>query len=188
MTYMKNLKQAAGYFWAAAAFLAALAAMSSHEDLGRGIAATGLTISPVFSGGEIARTLDRKGYAVFLHRPVFDALLREKREGFVQVDWGPYEALPARLTESLDLDGDGREETVIELEKAVPSVLLRTADCRVGPAEKPLIVEKARAVRLYQEPAPPEGPADMKKIAVRVALRKNCVPAKGRAGASHGII
>ena len=183
MTFIKKIKQAAGYFWAAAAFLAALAAMSSHEDLGQKIAATGLAISPVFSGGEIARTLDRKGYRVFLHRPVFDALLREKREGFVQIDWGPYEALPARLRESLDLDGDGKEETVIELDKAAPSVLLRTADCRVGPAEKPLIVEKARAVRLYQEPAPPGGPADMKKIAVRVALRKNCAPANGRAGA-----
>lgn len=185
---MEKLKQAAGYFWAAAAFLAAFAAMASHESLGEKIAATGLTISPVFSGGEIARTLDRRGYSVFIHRPVFDALLREKREGFVQVDWGPAEALPARFRESLDLDGDGKEESVFELDTAVPEAILRTSDCRVGPAEKPLVVEKARPVRLYQEPEHPAGPADMKKISVRVALRKNCGPAKGHAGASRGII
>lgn len=173
-TLKEKIKQAAGYAWAAAAFAAALAALSSHEGIGRGIASTGLRISPVFSGGELARTINRKGYSVFVHRPVFDALLREKKEGFVQVDWGPAEALPARLSETLDLDGDGKAESILELETAGPAVLLRTEDCRVGPAEKPLLVEKARAVRLYQEPEPPAGPADMKKITVRVALRKSC--------------
>ncbi|MDD5209723.1 MAG: hypothetical protein PHV36_10080 [Elusimicrobiales bacterium] len=177
-TLKEKIKQAAGYAWAAAAFAAALAALSSHEGIGRGIAATGLRISPVFSGGELARTINRKGYSVFIHRPVFDALLREKKEGFVQVDWGPAEALPARLSETLDLDGDGRAESILELETAGPEVKLRTEDCRVGPAEKPLLVEKARTVRLYQEPEPPSGPADMKKITVRITLRKSCAAVK----------
>lgn len=181
MTTKEKLGQAAGYAWAAAAFAAALAALASYERLGRGLAATGLKISPVFSGGEIVRTLDRKGYSVFLHRPVFDSLLHEKKDGFVQVDWGPADALPARITERLDLYGDGRTDSVLELDTAVPTVLLRTGDCRVGPAEKPLVVERARTVRLYREPEPAPGPADFKKITVRVALSKSCAPGKASA-------
>lgn len=179
MTLMNKLRQAAGYAWAAAAFIAALAAITSYESLGTRIAATGLRISPVFSGGEIARTLERKGYRVLVRRPVFDSLLREKKDGFVQVDFGPFEALPAVVKESLDLDGDGREESTLELDTAAPKVSLLTSDCRVGPAEAPLVVEKPRVIRLYREPEPAADPAAMKKIAVRVYLRKNCAPAKG---------
>lgn len=178
-TLKEKLRQAAGYAWAAAAFAAALAALTSYEDLGRALAATGLRISPVFSGGEIARTIDRKSYSIFIHRPVFDSLLREKKDGFVQIDWGPYEALREKLTEKLDLDGDGREESVLELDTAAPGVSLLSSDCRVGPAEAPLIVDKPRVIRLYRQPEPAPGPGAMKKITVRVRLRKNCAPAKG---------
>lgn len=178
MTLKEKIKQAAGYAWAAAVFAAALAALSTYEGIGRGIASTGLRISPVFSGGEIARTLERKNYRVFIHRPVFDSLLWEKKSGFVQIDWGPAEALPAKISEKLDLYGDGRAESFLELDTAGPEVLLRTDDCRVGPAEKPLVVEKSRITRLYRKPEAAAGPADVKKIAVRIALHKSCAPGK----------
>lgn len=179
MTLIGKLKQAAGYVWAAVVFAAAMAALPHYESLGRRIAAAGFRISPVFSGGEVARTIERGGYRVFIHRPVFDSLLREKKDGFVQIDWGPYEALRGRLTEKLDLYGDGREESVLELDTAATEISLRTSDCRVGPAEAPLVVDKPRVIRLYREPEPAPGPGAMKKITVRVRLRKNCAPARG---------
>lgn len=178
---MGKLKQAAGYAWAAGAFAAAMAALPHYESLGRRIAAAGFKISPVFSGGEIARTIDRGGYRVFIHRPVFDALLGENKDGFIQIDWGPAEALPEKIKENVALDGEAPIKFMLELDTIVPEVLLFTEDCRVGPVEAPLLVDKPRIIRLYQEPEPE--PAAIKKITVRVSLRKDCAPEK-RQGSS----
>jgi hypothetical protein len=51
-----------------------------------------------------------------IHRPVFDALIGERKEGSVQVDWTPREALPAQVDEEIDFDGDGQTDFRIVLD------------------------------------------------------------------------
>jgi len=169
---MDKFKQAAGYLWAAAAFIAAMALMSSYEGLGRRLAGTGLKISPVFSGGEIVRTLDRGAYRVFIHRPVFDSLAGERSSGFVQVDWGPLEALPARMEENVDFDGDGRPDFAVALATAPLAASLKTSDPRVSAVGSVTVLARPRTVRLYEKPEPAGASGSMEKIAVRVLLRK----------------
>jgi len=83
------------------------------------IAVTGLTISPKYSGGEVVQTIDHDAYQTQVHRMVFDdVLIGERKEGFIQVDWTPRDALPARIDEEIDADGDGQADFRVEVDTA----------------------------------------------------------------------
>jgi hypothetical protein len=116
---MQKLKAILGYIWAALLIplaLATLLGMGSWMKLF--VSSTGLTVSPWFSGDVVARTVERDGYETRIHRPVFQALIGERREGFVQVDWGPLDTLPAQVDEEVDFDGDGQVDFRVVLDTA----------------------------------------------------------------------
>ncbi len=89
---------------------------------------TGVKISPRFSGGEVVLVKDHGTYTTSVHRPVFDGLLGERREGFVQVDWEPVTALPGTIREEIDVFGDGTSEL---------QLILNTADGRARYENRP---------------------------------------------------
>ena len=106
---MGRLKTLLGYAWAALAVPMLLLTFMGQEPLSRALVrATGLSISPRWSGGEVARTVDHGGYKTHLHRAVFDGLLGERRRGFIQVEWEPVTALPGIIDEEVDAHGRGR--------------------------------------------------------------------------------
>jgi len=83
------------------------------------IKVTGLTISPNYTGGEVVQTIGHGAYETQIHRMVFDDLLiGERKEGFIQVDWTPLSALPARIDEEIDADGDGQADFRVEADTA----------------------------------------------------------------------
>ena len=51
-----------------------------------------------------------------IHQTVFQALIGERREGFVQVDWAPIDALPDTIDEEIDYDGDGSADFRVEFD------------------------------------------------------------------------
>jgi hypothetical protein len=79
---------------------------------------TGVKVSPWFTGGEEQRIIAHNDYQTVIHRPVFDGLLWEKKEGFIQINWRPISALPPKIVEEIDSSGDGRPDFKIELEPA----------------------------------------------------------------------
>jgi hypothetical protein len=121
---MAKLRSVLGYIVAALSILIMVAAVASFILLpdpslsGPLIAATGLTTSPWYSGGEVARTVDNGAYQTQIHRPVFDALIGERKEGFIQVGWAPLDALPARIDKEIDADGDGQADFRVEVDTA----------------------------------------------------------------------
>lgn len=88
------------------------------------VSATGLTLSPWIDGGEVVQTIRHGRYQTHVHRLVFDALIGERKEGFVQVDWLPPYALPARIDEEIDADGDGQADFRVEVVTATKEVTL----------------------------------------------------------------
>jgi hypothetical protein len=90
------------------------------------ISATGLTLSPWFDGGEVVQTIAHGTYQTHVHRMVFDALIGERKQGFVQVDWVPLDALPARVDEEIDADGDGQADFRVEVNTANKETTLTT--------------------------------------------------------------
>jgi hypothetical protein len=88
---------------------------------------TGIHVSPRFTGGEVRQTIDHGTYRTMLHRPVFDGLVSERENGFVQIDWVPQEkiSLPALLEEEFDIDGNGSIDCSVRLEGVKAKLLSR---------------------------------------------------------------
>ena len=76
-------------------------------------ARTSLRIDPLYTGGEPARTLARDGYQIVIYKPVPKRAPLSPAAPFVQIVWKPASALPAAISEPLDLDGDGRPDCVV---------------------------------------------------------------------------
>jgi hypothetical protein len=76
------------------------------------VAHAGLHIDATYSGGTIARTIQREGYRIVVYQPVQPRLL-ERVEPFVQIVFEPVNSLPARVSDEVDLDGDGRPDVLV---------------------------------------------------------------------------
>jgi hypothetical protein len=99
---MKKIKSFMGYIWAAAVIIIALATFLGQSYLSRTLAsATGVTVNPLYSGGEIIKTVDHGKYKTAVHRPVFDSLIGQTKEGFIQINWEPAASLPQIISEGL---------------------------------------------------------------------------------------
>lgn len=140
---MKTLKGMLGYIWAFLTVIIVLATFMGNDYFSEQLAsATGITISPWFSGGEIVRTVDHGTYKTYIHRPVFDALIGEKREGFMQLNWEPYAGLPSVIQEQIDYNGDNRVDFLITLNT-------KTGDASLA-AHSPSVLSIERSYRLKQ--------------------------------------
>jgi hypothetical protein len=105
---MKRLTSVLGYTAAALTILAAVLLPFLLFNLFiRGVAATGVRIDPLYSGGDPLRTIEKGGYQVVVHQPVWRRSPLERTHSFVQLTWKPVSALPARVSDEIDLDGDG---------------------------------------------------------------------------------
>jgi hypothetical protein len=78
----------------------------------QGVAATGIRINTAYSGGEPGRTIARGSYNIVVNRPVFPRAPLTRAAPFVQLAWTPASALPAHVTDGVDLDGDGRTDLI----------------------------------------------------------------------------
>ncbi|MEN6319287.1 MAG: hypothetical protein ABFD82_11100 [Syntrophaceae bacterium] len=113
---MKKWKTILGYTWAALAIIIAPVTYIGGSAISRALAsATGVIVSPRYSGGEIVRTVNHGTYTTAVHRPVFDALIGQTKTGFIQVNWLPAAGLPPVITETVDFNGDGKADFTIVL-------------------------------------------------------------------------
>lgn len=146
---MSKLKSILGYIAASLSIpiiLATFMAMPFWSELL--VSATGVTISPWFTGGEVARTVDHDTYRTDIHRPIFDALIGERKEGFVQVDWTPLQAIPARIDEEIDVDGDGQADFRVEWDTGSDQATLTSYASWVLGLEGTYRLEDSLAVRV----------------------------------------
>jgi hypothetical protein len=146
---MKTLKGILGYSWAFLAIFIVLATFMGNDYFSEQLASvTGITVSPWFSGGEVVRTVDHGTYKTYLHRPVFDALIGEKREGFMQLNWEPYEGLPPVIQEQIDYNGDNRADFRITLNTHTGNATLTAQSPTVLSVERSYRLKKGWAVRV----------------------------------------
>ncbi len=145
------IKSGSGYTWAALCLVVVLATFIGLNFWANTLAKdTGLQVSPRFSGGEVRQTIDHGSYKTLLHRIVFDGLVSERANGFVQIDWVPQEkqSLPAILREDLDIDGDGAVEVSVRVDPVTGKTeLLRRAPWVLEP-ETLISADSERILRI----------------------------------------
>ena len=114
---MKRLSAVLGY--AVAVLTIAVAVVGPLFWFGfftRAAARTSLRIEPTYTGGEPARTIARDTYQIVIYKPVLKRAPLSPIASFVQIVWKPVSALPAAISEPLDLDGDGQPDCVVSFQ------------------------------------------------------------------------
>jgi len=81
----------------------------------KGFAALGLHVDEMYSGGPKVRTIKTAAYSIDIHRPVFPHMLQSEKP-FVQLDWKPVRALPAHVSDVVDVDGDGQPDVCVSFD------------------------------------------------------------------------
>lgn len=112
------------------------------------VSATGLRISPWFTGDAVAQSVEHAGYETRIHKPVFMALIGERAAGFVQVDWAPPGRVPAQLTEEIDYNADGTPDFRVELDTQTRQATLTPYSAQVIGLRGTYRLKDAWAVRV----------------------------------------
>jgi hypothetical protein len=115
------------------------------------VSSTNVQISPWFTGGEVTRVVDHDRYQTQIHRPVFDALIGERKEGFVQVDWTPKGFAPAQIDEEIDYNGDGAIDFRVQWNTAAEEATVTPYSPEVIGFEGAYQMESAWVVRISLE-------------------------------------
>ena len=137
---MGRLTSGLGYTGAALTTLVMLASpFVLFGSFTRGVAATGVRVDPVYSGGAPARVLARGGYRIVVNRPVRPRGPLDPVRPFVQLAWLPADSLPAHVADEVDLDGDGRADLVARFDvPRDPRAALHVDVQPLGPAVQAL--------------------------------------------------
>jgi len=104
---MKRIKVFWGYTVAVLCTFVVLATFIGNESFAEMfVSATGVVISPIYTGGEVIKTIDHGDYKTMIHRPVFEGILLPSQDGFVQINWVKVKAIPDIIVEDIDFNGD----------------------------------------------------------------------------------
>jgi len=99
-----------GYTAAVATLLVALLVpLKLMGGIAAVVAHAGFRIDPMYSGGTALRTLQSAGYKLTIYAPVYPHRL-QRGKPFQQVVFEPVQALPAQVTEAIDMNGDGQPD------------------------------------------------------------------------------
>ena len=146
---MDRLKSVLGYTAAVIAFFVVLATfLGSNYFSYKLVSVTGMKVSPRFTGGEVVRTIDHNTYKTLIHRPVFDGLIGERNDGFIQINWDPLEGLPPVIEEKIDYNGDKVEDFLIRFETQTAKATLTAYNPSVKGIENTYILKNGRAARI----------------------------------------
>jgi hypothetical protein len=145
-----------GYAWAALALPVVLATfIGMNLWAPKLVAATGVTISPWYTGGEVVRKVEHASYETRIHRPVFNALIGKRKTGFVQVDFvqgpGPAPdrpALPESIDEAIDVNGDGAPDFQIAANSKAGTVVVTGLTPRVLGLDEVVSLDGGLGVRV----------------------------------------
>jgi hypothetical protein len=147
---MSRLVKILAYGWAAAAMPIILATFIGMGFFARELVKyTSLKVSPIYTGGETVQTIKHEGYETMIHQPVFDGLLCESRNGFVQIRWKTEgDKLPDLIDEEIDFDADGNNDFRIEMNTATNKNKLESYNSKVISAGEVLVLKNERMVRV----------------------------------------
>ena len=114
------------------------------------VAATGLEVSPWYTGGAVVSSAAREGYEVRVHRPVFDGLIGQRSQGLVQVDFVPGEgsALPAEIRETVTPSGNTALAFEVRLDTATHNATIAPGGPNVTGLQAVHSLKQGLAVRV----------------------------------------
>jgi hypothetical protein len=90
--------------------------MSIDEYGNKLIKKGGITETNKILGGEILQLVNRDNYKLRIHKSVFPGIFKERKKGFVQIDWFTDDSFPQFINEEIDYNNDGKKDFKIDLD------------------------------------------------------------------------
>jgi hypothetical protein len=146
---MSRLKSILGYTIAVLAFFVVPATFLGQKYFSsKLVSATGIKVSPRFTGGEVIKTIDHKTYTTLIHRPVFDGLMGERKDGFIQIIWEGQNGWPQVIEEKIDYNGDNVEDFSIGIETKTGNGRLTVYNASVVGIGQTYVLKSGYAARI----------------------------------------
>jgi len=102
---MKKIKIVAGITWAFICLILIIILFPGLNSFSVSAARLPfMKINPNFTGGEVVQQVATEGCTLDIRRPVFDGLFRDRKRGFVQIDWRGN--IPDTITDTIDYNLD----------------------------------------------------------------------------------
>jgi len=111
---MNKIKIALGIAWAFVCLLVIIILFPGLTGLSRAMAALPfMKINPRYTGGEEAFIKPADACTLVVRKPVFDGLWKERKTGFVQIDWRG--DIPENISDTIDYDQDGAPDFTVRI-------------------------------------------------------------------------
>lgn len=125
---MKKIKIIAGITWAILGLILIIILFPGLNGFASTVSGLPfMKLNPRYTGGEIAYRLTSENCTLDVRKPVFNGFLKEKKSGFVQIDWRGN--LPDVIKDSIDYDKDGHMDFLVAIDK-------KTAKTEINPLNK----------------------------------------------------
>jgi len=106
---MKKIKLIAGICWAFAGLILIVILFPALGGLSVSVSKLPfMKLNPRYTGGEVVARNVESACTLDIRKPVFNGLFKERKSGFVQVDWRG--TLPEIIKDSIDYDHDGQKD------------------------------------------------------------------------------
>jgi len=127
---MKKIKITAGILWAILCLILIIILFPGLNSFSSGVAKLPfMKINPNFTGGEASKQIVMESCTLVIRKPVFDGLLRERNNGFVQIDWRGN--LPEIVSDTIDYNLDKKPDFVIRISRSESSTILQPMNPKV---------------------------------------------------------
>lgn len=127
---MKRFKIIAGITWAFAGLILIIILFPGLSGLSRSMAQMPfMKINPNYTGGEIAFRDSVSGYVTEVRDPVFAGLWKERKHGFVQLDWRG--GIPEKISDTIDFDRNGKNDFHITINTITSETDIQAMDEKV---------------------------------------------------------
>jgi len=111
---MKKARIVMGIFWASAGLIMIVVLFPGLPGFSKGLATLPfMKINPRYSGGTVAFREIMPSCTLVVHKPVFNGLWKERKNGFVQVDWRGN--IPEIISDTIDYDMDSSPDFVVRI-------------------------------------------------------------------------
>jgi hypothetical protein len=113
---MKKIKIIMGITWAFICLIVIIILFPGLNNFSGAVARLPfMKINPRYSGGDIAEQLVSENCTLVIRKPVFAGLFRERKTGFLQVDWRGN--IPDKIADTIDYNLDKIPDFIILIDR-----------------------------------------------------------------------